>query len=179
MPIGGRESSSVGRLPVEVFLCRGTGRYSFSKTYLTHINAKVSYYLIAFQLLDKGHQFMSQEVLVCRTDALKDRAVCIVEVESIEIGLVRHNGVCYAYRNVCPHQGGPVCEGLRMPQIRDVIDRDGRFLRQIFDESDIHIVCPWHGYEFHLNDGTHVVDKNVRLTRYAVSERDGNIYVTI
>jgi nitrite reductase/ring-hydroxylating ferredoxin subunit len=122
---------------------------------------------------------MAQEVLVCRSDAVEDGRVCVVDVGNIEIGLIRHKGACYAYRNICPHQGGPVCEGLRMPQVKDVIDADGRFVQQTFDENDIHIVCPWHGYEFHLTDGVHVADKNVRLTKYAVSEREGNIYVTI
>ena len=122
---------------------------------------------------------MAQEVLVCRSDAVEDGRVCVVEVGNIEIGLIRHKGACYAYRNICPHQGGPVCEGLRMPQVKDVIDANGHFLRQAFDEDDIHIVCPWHGYEFHLTDGVHVADKNVRLTKYAVSEREGNIYVRI
>lgn len=122
---------------------------------------------------------MPQEVLVCRSDAVEDGRVCIVEVGDVEIGLIRHKGACYAYRNVCPHQGGPACEGLRMPQVNDVIDASGRFVQQCFDENNVHIVCPWHGYEFNLSDGTHVIDKNLRLKKYAVNEREGNIYVAI
>ena len=122
---------------------------------------------------------MGREVLVCRSDAVTDGQVRVIEVGEVEVGLIRHNGVCYAYRNVCPHQGGPVCEGLRIPQVNDVIGDGGLFVRQAFDEEDVHIVCPWHGYEFHLSDGVHAGDKNVRLTKYVVSERGGNVYVTI
>jgi nitrite reductase/ring-hydroxylating ferredoxin subunit len=43
----------------------------------------------------------------------------------------------------------------------------------------MHIVCPWHGYEFHLSDGTHVCDKRLRLTKYPVIQRDGEIYVDV
>ena len=75
-----------------------------------------------------------------------------------EIGVIRHDGKYYAYRNYCPHQGGPACEGVRMPQVVDVIGENGIFLGKTFDETDMHIVCPWHGYEFHLSDGYHVCD---------------------
>jgi nitrite reductase/ring-hydroxylating ferredoxin subunit len=60
-----------------------------------------------------------------------------------------------------------------------VIDEQGYFKGQEFDENDPHIVCPWHGYEFHLSDGTHVVDKRLRLKKYDVIERDGEVYVSV
>jgi len=41
----------------------------------------------------------------------------------------------YAYRNVCPHQYGPVVEGK--------LDLDAE-----------KIICPWHGWEFDLDGGT-------------------------
>ena len=119
------------------------------------------------------------EVLVCRIDEIKDGTVRIVEIGPIEFGLIRHNGKFYAYRNVCPHQGGPACEGLRIPQIVDCVGTDGRFLGQTYDENDVHIVCPWHGYEFHLANGEHVANKDLRLEKFPVSEREGNVYVTI
>jgi nitrite reductase (NADH) small subunit len=119
------------------------------------------------------------EVLVCRSEDLRDDSVRIVEIGDLEIGVIRHKGLCYAYRNLCPHQGGPACEGLRMPQVQDVIDRDGFFVGQQFDEDDCHIVCPWHGYEYHLSNGAHVADPNLKLQKFPVSERAGHIYVTI
>jgi nitrite reductase/ring-hydroxylating ferredoxin subunit len=61
----------------------------------------------------------------------------------------------------------------------DRIGEGGIYLGQAFDESDIHIVCPWHGYEYHLTDGTHVIDKRLRLKKYEVVTRDGGIYVAV
>lgn len=122
---------------------------------------------------------MSQEVLVCRSDDLKDGNVRIIEVDDVEVGVIRHGGKCYAYQNVCPHQGGPACEGLRIPQVEDVIDESGAFLRQQYDEGDMHIVCPWHGYEYHLATGVHVGDHSLRLKKFVVAEREGNVYVAV
>jgi nitrite reductase/ring-hydroxylating ferredoxin subunit len=118
-------------------------------------------------------------VLVCRSSDMKDGGVRIVEIGDIELGLIRHKGEWYAYRNVCPHQGGPACEGLMMPQVEDVIGADGTFLGQRFEESDMHIICPWHGYEFHLATGVHVCDRRLRLQKFDVTEADGNVYVTV
>jgi nitrite reductase/ring-hydroxylating ferredoxin subunit len=120
---------------------------------------------------------MSTEVLVCRSDELKDGCVRVVAIGNLEIGIIRHKGGCYAYKNVCPHQGGPVCDGVLMPQVEDVIDNNGLFVCQKFNEDDMHIVCPWHGYEFRVTTGEHAVDLSVRLKRYEISEREGNIYV--
>jgi len=41
----------------------------------------------------------------------------------------------YAFRNVCPHQNGPVVEGKLDPEAKKLI-------------------CPWHGWEFDLEGGT-------------------------
>ena len=119
------------------------------------------------------------EIKICKSAELKDGAAHIVTVENIEIGLIRHRGQCYAYRNVCAHQGGPACEGIRVPQVVDVIDKDGCFIQQRFDEDDMHIVCPWHGYEYHLATGVHVADPNLKLQKFEVQEREGDIYVTL
>jgi len=74
---------------------------------------------------------------------------------------------------------GPACEGLRMPQVKELVDENGVFHGKTFDETDMHIVCPWHGYEFHLSDGYHVADRRLRLQKFDVIERDGEIYVAV
>ncbi|WP_158625912.1 Rieske (2Fe-2S) protein [Arsenicitalea aurantiaca] len=119
-----------------------------------------------------------QEVLICKHGDIEDGTVRIVRVNEYDIGIIRQGGRYYAYRNRCPHQGGPACEGVRMPGVYDDIDENGLFHGQKFDEDDIHIVCPWHGYEFHLSDGTNVCDPKLRLRKFDVIERDGNVYVS-
>lgn len=119
------------------------------------------------------------EIKVAEGGELTDGAVRIVRVKDYEIAVIRHAGAYFAYHNYCPHQGGPVCEGVRMPQVVDRLDAEGNIVGQRLDESDIHIVCPWHGYEFHLSDGAHVGDPRLRLRKFKVVERDGGIYVNI
>jgi nitrite reductase/ring-hydroxylating ferredoxin subunit len=119
------------------------------------------------------------EVLVCKDGEMADGGVRLVMAGTIEIGVIRHKGNYYAYRNRCPHQGGPVCEGVRMPRVIDKIGDGGVYLGQGYDENDLHIVCPWHGYEFHLSNGCHVADASVRLRKYDVVQRNGEIYVAV
>lgn len=119
------------------------------------------------------------ELLVCRDNEIPDGGVRVVQTDSVEIGVFYVKGRYYAYRNYCPHQGGPACEGVLMPQVVDLIGRDGAYEGQGYDENDMHIVCPWHSYEFHLSDGTHVGDKSVRLKKYEVVQRDGAVYVSV
>jgi nitrite reductase/ring-hydroxylating ferredoxin subunit len=119
------------------------------------------------------------EVKVCTDNELVDGAVRIVRVKDVEIAVIRHAGQYFAYHNHCPHQGGPACEGVRMPQVVERLDADGRFIGHDYDENDIHIVCPWHGYEFHLSDGVNVSDKRLRLKKFKVVERDGGVYVAL
>ena len=51
------------------------------------------------------------EMLVCRDGEMAEGGVRIVRAGKFEIGVIRHEGKYYAYRNYCPHQGGPVGEG--------------------------------------------------------------------
>ena len=119
------------------------------------------------------------DVLVGKESEFSDGGVRLVKAGPVEIGVIRHKGKFYAYRNLCPHQGGPVCEGVKLPQVVDLIGDGGVYLGQSFDEDDLHIVCPWHGYEFHLSNGCHVADARVRLKKYEVVQRDGDIYVAV
>jgi nitrite reductase (NADH) small subunit len=120
-----------------------------------------------------------RELLVCRFDELQEGGVRLVRDGALEVGVFRSDGELYAYRNVCPHQGGPACEGIRQPQIVDVVDGEGFYRGQRYDESDMHIVCPWHGYEYKIKTGEHACDPNVRLQKFEVLSRDGDIYVLV
>lgn len=119
------------------------------------------------------------EVLVCKAGEIAEGGARVVTVGELEIGVIRHDGKYYAYRNLCPHQGGPVCEGVLMPQVLDVLGPDRSILRQDYDRNDIHIVCPWHSYEFHLKDGVNVCDSKIRLQKFEVVEKNGAVFVNV
>lgn len=119
------------------------------------------------------------EIRVCGSHDLEDGQVRIVRVDDLEIGIIRHAGTFHAFHNHCPHQGGPVCEGRRMPKIIEHVDERGVYHGQSFDESEIHVVCPWHGYEFRMSDGVHARDGNIRIKKYPVTLKGDGVYVTV
>ena len=40
-----------------------------------------------------------------------------------------------------------------MGKVEAVLDEDKRQLRERFSTSEIHLVCPWHGWEFDVRTG--------------------------
>ncbi|MBI3969276.1 MAG: Rieske (2Fe-2S) protein [Chloroflexi bacterium] len=118
-------------------------------------------------------------VFVAKSADFDDGARRIVESGSLEIGVFRRNGALYAYSNLCPHQGGPACEGLVIHKVEDVIAPDRTHQGQRFSETELHIVCPWHGWEYDLETGSCVADRRYRLKKYDVVERDGEIHVVV
>ena len=119
------------------------------------------------------------EWFVAKAAEMSDGDRRIVSAGRHEIGVFCKDGAFYAYSNYCLHAGGPACEGLMMPQVRELIDENGVYNGKTFDRDDMHIVCPWHGYEFHLSDGYHVADRRLRLQKFDVIERDGEVYVAV
>jgi nitrite reductase (NADH) small subunit len=118
-------------------------------------------------------------ILACQADDFSEETVKIVEVRGIEIGIFRKAGSYYAYRNVCPHQGGPVCEGMQIPKVITELSQDKTFRKNNFATEEMHIVCPWHGWEFKLDTGEAMGNPAIRLRRYDVVERDGKIYLDV
>ncbi|HEV3001449.1 MAG TPA: Rieske (2Fe-2S) protein [Solirubrobacteraceae bacterium] len=113
--------------------------------------------------------------VVCRADELPPGGVREVEVGGRSIGVLNVDGTLYALRNVCPHQGAPLCRGTvggtmlpSRPQ-EWVYGRDGQVLR-----------CPWHGWEFDLTTGRSLIDPaRVRVKAYPVAVEEGNVVVEV
>lgn len=95
-----------------------------------------------------------------------------------EVVVFRIGPALYAYENVCPHQGGPACEGKLIPRVEAELDDMGDVVRERFVRNEIHLVCPWHGWEFRIESGRCVPDPRFSLRRHEVTERDGRIFVS-
>ena len=117
------------------------------------------------------------EILVAKSADLKDGERRIVHGRRAEIGVYRVKGRLYAYQNLCAHQGGPACEGLLMPCVQEVLAPDRTYRGLRFNYDDLHIVCPWHGWEYSLETGEMVADRKFRLRKFEVIERGDEIYV--
>ena len=74
----------------------------------------------------------------------------------MELGIFRVGGDYRAYRNLCPHAGAPVCAG----PVAGVVLR-----------------CPWHGWEFDLHTGAHLLNPAARLQGYVVEVEDDRLFV--
>ena len=101
----------------------------------------------------------------------------VVDAGEKTIGVFRAGGRLYAYENTCPHQGGPVCQGLVIPAVNEVLDEQRASTGFAFDADDLRIVCPWHGFEFSIKTGCHPAAPQMKLLAVEVTEQDGTIYV--
>jgi nitrite reductase/ring-hydroxylating ferredoxin subunit len=121
----------------------------------------------------------SQRVFVGASDRVAEGKRLVVDVGSTTIGIFRVEGKLYAYLNKCAHQGGPVCQGKIVPRVTEVIDERGESHGFAFDESNLHIVCPWHGFEYDIKTGAHPGRRAARLVGVVVEESADGIYVTV
>lgn len=106
-----------------------------------------------------------------------DRKILIMDGQ--EVGIFRIKGAFHAFHNHCVHQGGPVCQGKIIPRVEEELaqDRTSQGLR--FSEDHIHIVCPWHGFEYDLETGAHPGRAKLRLKKLDVTVRNGEVYVSL
>jgi nitrite reductase/ring-hydroxylating ferredoxin subunit len=121
----------------------------------------------------------SQRVFVGASERVPEGGRIVIDVGDKTIGIFRVGGRLHAWENTCAHQGGPVCQGKIIPRVTEVIEPGGESLGFAFDESCLHIVCPWHGFEYGIKTGVHPGRPLARLIRVAVEEGAGEIYVTI
>jgi nitrite reductase/ring-hydroxylating ferredoxin subunit len=118
------------------------------------------------------------EYHVAKTSEMQDGDRRIVLAGKDEIGVFNKGGAYYAYRNYCVHSGGPACEGLLINKVVDIIGADHTYKGQTFSEA-VHFVCPWHGYEYELETGECVGDRELKLKKFDVVRRGDDIYVIV
>lgn len=110
---------------------------------------------------------------VACVNEVPERGGLIVAVNGVEIGIFRVGSELVAWRNVCPHFAAPVCRGtvagttLPSRVYEYEYGRDGEILQ-----------CPWHGWEFDLLTGRHLVPgSRARLRPYPVEVHGDDVYV--
>ena len=120
-----------------------------------------------------------EEVSVGKLNDIADGDYKIFAVdEALEVGIFRTGSKVLAYENVCPHAGGPVCQGKIFHQVEEIITPDKKSAGLRFGKQR-HIVCPWHGYEFSIKTGYHQGSTRFRLRKAELGIRDGEIYVSV
>ncbi|MFC6882573.1 MULTISPECIES: Rieske (2Fe-2S) protein [Actinomadura] len=124
-----------------------------------------------------AQEVAAARVLVGSASDFREGDRKLVQVAGRTVGVFRVEGRFYAYENTCLHQGGPVCEGRYFPKMTAVVTGDGRVLGEKYDESEPHLVCPWHGWEFDLRTGEFCGDRSKKLRSYTVETEGDEVYV--
>lgn len=103
--------------------------------------------------------------IVCPVEQLPPGERLIIEVKGRSIGVFNIEGRYYAIRNLCPHQGAPLClgtvTGTALPSQPGEYawGREGEIIR-----------CPWHGWEFDITSGRSVFNPHkTRVKTYEVT----------
>jgi nitrite reductase (NADH) small subunit len=134
----------------------------------------------AFQIVDeaippKAH--LRGRLVVCAASEIGvgERRIVVDTETKVNIGVFNINGEFFAIRNICPHQGAPLCEGSvhathrPSPVFTYRPDLAGRVLR-----------CPWHGWEFDIVTGKGLYDATSRVATYPCEiNEDGDVVVLI
>ena len=81
-----------------------------------------------------------------------------VEVDGIQLGIFHERDGVFALDNVCPHRGAPLHEGF---------------------VTDGFVTCPWHQWQFQLDDGVCRNIPKMRVDVYPVEVRDGAIWINL
>jgi nitrite reductase (NADH) small subunit len=114
-----------------------------------------------------------------RLDEFQEDVRVIVRHKSSEIGVFRHGSSLYAFSNRCLHQGGPVCEGIVIGKVETVLDEERRDLGRRFSKEEMHLVCPWHAWEFELESGRCAADPTLSLRKFPVKVDGDRVFVVV
>jgi nitrite reductase/ring-hydroxylating ferredoxin subunit len=117
-------------------------------------------------------------VTVGKVHAFQDPGRMVVEIDDVAVGVFCRNGRFTAFENVCPHMGGPVCQGKIIARVEERVAADKTSLGLSFSPDQTNVACPWHGYEFDIATGRHQGNPNLRLRPVPV-EIVGNDVVII
>ena len=120
-----------------------------------------------------------KDIVIGKAVAFPDPGRKVVEVDGEEVGVFCRNGKFTAFENVCPHMGGPVCQGKIIARVQELIADDKTSLGLAFSKDQTNVACPWHGYEFDISTGLHQGNPRMRLQPVMIKVVDGDVVITL
>ncbi|MCL2430129.1 MAG: Rieske (2Fe-2S) protein [Alphaproteobacteria bacterium] len=116
------------------------------------------------------------QVVAGKIEDFVDGKFIIVQAGQHSVGVIRlGSGEWRAVRNWCPHKGAPICRGIVGGTWPPSAPGELRFER----DGEV-LICPWHGFEFDLENGRELFrEQPTKLRFFPVEVRDGTVYVTV
>ena len=99
---------------------------------------------------------MARLIKVAEANELPPGQGKLVQVDGLRIAIFHVGGRYYALEASCPHEGGPLADGV---------------------VEGLRVICPWHGYDFHLKTGECGLDPGLRALTYPVKLQDGDLLI--
>ncbi len=97
-------------------------------------------------------------IRVAQVSELPAGGLLEAEIEGRPVAVCNVDGELFAVGGICPHAGGRLAQGaLHGPWI----------------------ACPWHAWEFDCRSGQHDYNPDVKVEKYPVSVRDGEILIEL
>jgi nitrite reductase/ring-hydroxylating ferredoxin subunit len=124
-------------------------------------------------------EVIEMEVQIGTASGFGDPGRKVFDIGGVEIAVFRRGVDFYAYENVCPHLGGPVCQGKMLPLTTEAVQGDKTSIGREFSKDQFNVACPWHGMEFDIRTGKHPFDKRYRLKPVKVRVAEDAVYVTV
>ena len=134
----------------------------------------------AFKIVERAQPPKARSgrrLTVCAASEIPIGGRRIVEdsAAGVAIGVFNIAGRLFAVKNVCPHQGAPLCQGTIHATHRpsDVHTFDPALADRI-------LRCPWHGWEFDIITGKGLYDRDSRVATYPVEiDEKGDVIVLL
>lgn len=120
-----------------------------------------------------------REVIIGSVSEFADPGRKIIGFEGFEVAVFRLDGDFFAYLNQCPHMGGPACQGKMIAKVEEIIAEDRTSKGMAFSKTKLHVVCPWHGFEFDIRTGVHPGNPRARLRKIDVAVSDGEVMIKV
>lgn len=100
----------------------------------------------------------------------EERRFRVVSAGGHEVGVLRWRDRFFAVHNRCPHQKGPLCLGVVSGRLHG--SAPGSI--EVDDESPV-IACPWHGWEFDLEQGQALWEEGYAVKVVPVRVEQGRV----
>lgn len=101
---------------------------------------------------------MALWIEVATLDEIPTDRGLVIELGGRELVLVHRNDRFYCLDNVCPHKGAPLDDG---------------------PVDDTFITCPWHAWQFRLEDGTNRHDPSICIQTFPTRVEGDRVLIEV